>query len=101
MNYQIEPNIIQKFVVVESDSGIWLYGDPNAKWHKDIVKNIENSGVSVVRVKGGAKIKIEKNIIYVWGESNVYGEISFEEVKHMLQEKFPEYQIINKEPKID
>ncbi len=79
MNVQIQPNIIQKFVVVESNNDIFLWGNPNAKFHKDIVQNMQNSGIAITNIKGGAKLKMEKDKIYVWGESSVYGEVAFKE----------------------
>ena len=98
MNVQIQPNIAQKFVVVESNDDIFLWGDPDAEFHKDIIQKMQNSGVSVIHIKGGGKLMAEKDRIYVWGKSSVYGEASFEETAGILKEKFPKHSIINKEP---
>ena len=99
MNVQIQPNTVQKFVLVESSNDIFLWGDPNAKFHKDIVSKMQDSGIPVVNVRGGAKINIEKDRIYIWGESSVYGGVSFQEVQNILKEKFPEHRFINNNPK--
>ncbi len=99
MNIQIQPNKIQKFVVVESEDGIFVWGDPNMEYHKDIVEKMRGSGISILNVRGGGKLKMEQGIIYVWGKSTAYGEIPFKEVRQILKEKFPECQIINKDPR--
>lgn len=98
MNIKIQPHVMQKFVVVESADDVFLWGDPTVEFHKEIVQKMRDSGISIVNVKGGAKLKMEKESIYVWGKSSVYGEILFEEVHRMLKENFPEYQILNKDP---
>jgi len=98
MNIKIQPFVIQKFVVVESVDGVFLWGDPQVEFHKEIVQKMRDSGISIINVRGGAKIKMEEGSIYVWGKSSVYGEIIFEDVRHILKEKFPEYQILNKDP---
>lgn len=101
MNIKIQPFVIQKFVVVESIDDVFLWGDPRVEFHKEIVQKMRDSGISIINVKGGAKLKMEEESIYVWGKSSVYGEIIFEEVCCILKEKFPEYQILNEDPPED
>jgi hypothetical protein len=98
MKTSLQLNKIQKFVVVETENETLLYGDTDAKFHKDIVQKLHDSGIIITKVKGGAKIKVEDKDIFVWDKSSVYGEVSFAEVSDILNKSFLDHKIINSEP---
>jgi len=98
MKNNFELNKIQKFVVVETSKGILLWSDLNVKFHKDIVDNLRGGGTEILSIEGGAKIKVEERIIYVWDKSSVYGEVSFPQVLEILKQDFPGHRVLNCEP---
>lgn len=97
---QITPNVEQKYVVVAVNEGneLLLRGDPDAEWHKDIVKKITDSGVKIADVKGGGRVFLDTTDqrIYIYDRSSNYGEVPFKLVRDLLLKQFKEYSIESK-----
>ncbi len=107
LNIQIAPNEIQKFVLVygvteDKKDTVLFWGNPHAKWHKDIVEEINESGFTNLRIMGGGKIYFSsvKKSVYVWGTSSRYGKVSDTETQTILRDAFPEYSLVSGEFKI-
>jgi hypothetical protein len=90
----------QKFVLVEvgqetSEPAIFLWGNPEVTWHKDIVQEILDAGFAVNRILGGGRIQVlpESQVIYVWGKSDRYGEAPSVRVIEILKRAYPSYRI--------
>lgn len=102
LSIRIFPEVSQKYIIakISNSSQTLLWGNPNIEWHKDIKVEMEQSGFLVEEVRGGGKIRIsvEAKIIYVWGKSGVYGEVSFLEVKRILEAVYPDHSILNEIP---
>lgn len=107
VNIHISPNEIQKFVLVygvieDGEETVLFWGNPHAKWHKDIVEEITESGFTNLRIIGGGKVYFSsvKKSVYVWGTSSRYGKVSDTEVQTIFRDAFPEYSLVHSEFKI-
>lgn len=97
----------QKYIVVDTvtDGGKMqsLWGDPDAEWHNDILKDIEAAGFSVDKVYGGGRIFVDSNKkeIFIWGTSDRFGPAPRPLVEELLEAEFPNYVLkFNQEPGI-
>ncbi len=63
---------------------------------------MEQNGLMVLEVKGGGRVQIDSitKTIHVWDKSTVYGGVVFSEVKHILQDAYPNFTIINEIPSV-
>lgn len=101
---QLTPDQEQKYVVVLVENAgrteVCLWGDPAAEWHNDIVQNSKEKGIVVQSVLGGGKILMlpEQKQIYVWGASSRFGKADVAQLRGILTEHVPEYEIRNGEP---
>ena len=90
----------QKFVIIETGrGGREIHGSTSVEWHKEIVAEVLEKGVDVVKVLGGGWIKIDSqnSVIYVWGRSTKYGDFSFDLCVQLLQQSY-DYQVKNEVP---
>lgn len=96
---RLELNTIQKYILAEGDGKIFLWGNPAATLHKDIVDELS---VSNVVVKGGGKIKVvpEHTQVYIWERSTRYGEAPIDEVKAILEDFYPGFSILQEQPPV-
>lgn len=103
-NVRITPGESQKYVLVtvndNGESKMLVWGNPEAEWHKDIVKEISEAGFEVVRVEGGGKIKLnpETRTIHLWDTSSRFGTAPFEVVRMVLETVYPEHRCSEQDP---
>lgn len=97
---RIFPDATQKYILAENNEGArFLWGNPNIKWHKEIKAEMDLEDIQITHVLGGGKLIIltKEELIYVWGTSTVYGDVSLERVKSLLEREYKRYEIINEE----
>lgn len=86
----ILPNIKQKYVVVRGkyngEELLFLRGNPDVVWHKEILDKIQEEGVEIKEVMGGGWLFLSKddNTIYVWGKNSKLGAAPIELVRELL-----------------
>ena len=102
IDVRLSLNVTQKYILanVENPSAQLLWGSPSIEWHKDIKKQMQDMGYTVLFVHGGGKICVlpEAKMIYVWGKSSAFGVAPFETVQKVLASEFPAYAVVQQEP---
>lgn len=89
---RIYPGIKQKYVIVramKNGTESWLlWGNPDIKWHKDILEEMKDAGIEVVEALGGGWLFVdpEKGVVHVWGESDRLGPAPMNLVRKLLGE---------------
>lgn len=87
---RIYPGIKQKFILVRVIRGehelVLLWGNPNIKWHKDILEEMREAGLQALDVLGGGWLFVDqvKGVAYVWGKSDRFGLAPIGIVKGLL-----------------
>ncbi len=87
----IIPNKRQKYVLIQTEQGMMVRGNPDIQWHKDIVDQIEVADTQAVQVLGGGWLlqNTQENTIYLWGKSDRYGEAPLDIVRELVKKQFP------------
>lgn len=105
LHVRITPDVAQKYVLVsakdaEGQEHACLWGSPTAEWHKDIVLEMEGSGLTILNIEGGGRVHYlpEAQVLYVWDKSTRFGEAPVERVLAILEEAFPGHAIRTEEP---
>ena len=96
---RIYPNIKQKYiltrVIQDGNELVLLWGNPNIKWHKDILQEMKDKGIEVIGPLGGGWLFFdsEMDVVYVWGKSDGLGPAPIRLVFELLGGK-----VLEKEP---
>ncbi|MDB5265660.1 MAG: 14 kDa phosphohistidine phosphatase isoform [Parcubacteria group bacterium] len=98
-NIRITPDVSQKYILVSvagtGGKTLFLWGNPNAEWHKDIVEEISESGLEIVSVDGGGRVLLQSKdkMIYFWGKSDRFGNADAGIIQGLLEVEYPGYEV--------
>ena len=83
-----------KFVLLEDRKSLILASDPTVEFHQEILLKVSKKHGRVFKCLGGGRIDIEDNSINVYGQSLMYGQAPTDIVKHILESKIEDKNIL-------
>lgn len=95
--FDIAENIKQRFIHATDDSGKeYLISLPKekAEFHSDILSFAEGYYNTKLQQHGGGKIRKNKNIFYLSGKSNVFGDFDKGKVAELLKRAYPQSEVL-------
>jgi hypothetical protein len=98
MTTSVEPDVDQKYILINIDGRFILKGDSTVQWHKEIADRLSTETDETFNVMGGGWVKLDTEVkqIEIWGESTKFGKADKEILEEVLSKSYVGYNLIFK-----